>query len=45
MPSYVVDGKTYFIKEDLTQLEAEELIKKRFGSPGDQAEANPPTSD
>ena len=45
MPSYVVDNKTYFIQEDLTQQEAEELIKKRFGSPGDQAEANPPTSD
>tara|TARA_B100000963_G_scaffold85361_2_gene72980 strand:+ start:389 stop:5137 length:4749 start_codon:yes stop_codon:yes gene_type:complete len=45
MPSYVVDGKTYFIKEDLTQQEAEEFVKRRFGSPGDQAESNPPRSD
>ena len=45
MPSYVVDGRTYFIKEDLTQQEAEEFVKRRFGSPGDQAESNPPRSD
>ncbi len=45
MPSYTVDGKTYFIKEDLTQIEAEALVKSRFGSPGDQAAADEGTSD
>jgi len=45
MPSYIVDGKTYFIKEDLTQIEAEELVKRRFGSPGDQATAEDEPSD
>ena len=45
MPSYTVDGKNYFIKEDLTQIEAEELVKRRFGSPGDQATADEGTSD
>ena len=44
MPSYVVDGKTYFIQEDITQEEAEALGKSRFGSPGDQATAQEGTS-
>ena len=44
MPSYVVNGKTYFIKEDLTQEEAEAFIKTRFGSSGDQTTAQEGTS-
>ena len=44
MPSYIVNGKTYFIKEDLTQEEAEAFIKTRFGSSGDQATAQEGTS-
>ena len=32
MPNYIVDGKSYFFANEISQEEAEELVKKFFGS-------------
>ena len=45
MPNYIVDGKSYFFVDELSEEEAAERVRKFFGSSGTKAEAEEGTSD
>ena len=45
MPNYIVDGKSYFFVDQLSEDEAAERVRKFFGSSGTKAEAEEGTSD
>ena len=45
MPNYIVDGKSYFFVDQLSEDEAAERVRMMFGSSGTKAEAEEGTSD